>query len=224
MVKYLIYLLVILTLNILKSNCYKYISSYEWKNIRKQLANPTLSKSDKQVINQNIFNKYKERALEKAKEFKSSNKLATKNIRLSYFKNYALVGLTHAVENFNPNDKINFARYSDKIINENLFLGLICPTESDDEIKQKNLVENNYLSEYWDCINNNLNQFTREIIYLKFSHGFDVLRSNEEIAKIMNCSTSTVSNQLIESTNFIFNKVKSNYITSANLFSSKTLL
>ncbi len=40
----------------------------------------------------------------------------------------------------------------------------------------------------------------------------------------MNCSTSTVTNQLIEATNFIFNKVKSNYITSANLFSSKTIL
>ena len=204
---------------------YKYISSYEWAIIRKKLLDRNINSGEILKIKKNIFNKYKHRTYNKAKKFKLSNKQVTSNIKITDLRTYALNGLLESIDNFNPSNTTSFALHSDKFINNKLAycvytLKYINNTNSQNHntnSSNHNKINSNYYSPiyewyipYWNCINDELSPFIIKILKLKYTKNFDKFRSNQEIAQIMNCTENTVNRQIIESTNFVGEKIKNN--------------
>jgi len=219
---------------------HKYLSSYEWKKIRNILSNVQTNHDDQVKIKKVIFDKYKYRTYHKAKEFKLLNKHVTQKISVSNLSYSALVGLVNAINNFDSEQSVNFARFSDKFIFDNLINYVITLqqnyTKLENYVKSENCTKlehytnpdkhhldiRKWYEPYWSCIDNELSEPTKQILNLKFSQSFDKIRSNFEIAKIMNCSESEVNDQIIESTQFIGKKVKKVYDQGCEIFIYKT--
>lgn len=213
---------------------HKYLSSYEWKKIRNILSNVQTNHDDRVKIKKIIFDKYKYRTYHKAKEFKLLNKHITQKISVSNLSYVALVGLVNAINNFDSEQSVNFARFSDKFIFDNLINYVITlqqnhtklknyvKTENCTKIEKHHLDIRKWYEPYWSCIDSELSEPTKQILNLKFSQSFDKIRSNCEIAKIINCSEIEVNNQIIESTQFIGKKVKKVYDQGCEIFIYKT--
>lgn len=218
---------------------YTFISSKQWKTIREKLQDENILPEEKNKIMESIYDKYKHRTYVKAKEFKLSNKQMTQNISVKQLGYFALTGLVDSIHNFLPTNQKNFARFSNKYISKNLVNGtisIIYKKKLKHESKlnlnlnqnQENKVKSNYKNKlmewnepYWSCINNELSPIAKKIFKLKFSKTFKKIRTNSQIAKILNYSDKEVSKIIIESIEFISKKIKFNNMIGFDLFIDK---
>lgn len=193
---------------------YKYYSPNQWVNIRKKLKDNNILPKEKAKIKKMIYKKYKYRTLIKAKKFKSLNKQMTSNISVKQLGYYALDGLADSINNFDPSNRMNFARFSDKFIDDKLKSGAFSIKNVNKSIE--------WAEPYWTCINNELSPAAKKIITLKFSKSFDKIRTNSEISKISNISEAEVNKIIIDSLDFIRKKIKFNNSIGYELFIDRT--
>jgi len=88
--------------------------------------------------------------------------------------------------------------------------------------KNKNKLYKWYVP-YWEYINKELSENAKKIFKLKYSNKFDVIRSNIEIASILNCSEHEVKKNIIDSSDLISKKITFNYKIGHDSFIYKTL-
>jgi len=191
-----------------------YLSPQKWKIIRRKLLDVKTNQEDKQEIKKLIYNKYKYRTYIKAKEFKLLNKHMTKNTSMEELGYFALVGLAHSINNFNPKSPINFAKFSDKYIEKNLIKG----TKNALFKSNSNNITKWYIP-YWSCLDNGLSPLAIKIFHLKFSKDFTKIKSNKAIASELDLPESKINETLVDSIGFI---TKS--IDSYNDFANKQFL
>ena len=199
--------------------CYKkYLTSYSWTHLRKKLSDKNISYEDQSMIKIHIFNDYKFRAYLKAKKFKILNNELTKNIPRKTLGKYALNGLFEAINTFDPNAKINFAKHSDKYINKNLIIGLtnLSPYKNANHFNY-----NKWYDPYWNCINNDLSPLNKKIIQLKYDYNFDEIRGIQMLSKMFNTTTENITDITSTSLNYVYTKIKSQNDFSTNFFLSK---
>jgi hypothetical protein len=193
---------------------YTYLSSNKWKTIREKLQDENILPEEKGKIMELIYHKYKYRTYIKAKKFKLLNKQMTSNISVKQLGYFALTGLVDSIHNFVPTNQINFARFSDKYIDAKLVNG------TNSLIYKKNLSQ--WYDPYWMCINSELSPTAKKILKLKFSESFNRIRTNKQIAKILNNSEREVNKMIIDSIELIEKKINFNHDIGNKLFLSKT--
>ncbi len=199
--------------------CYKrYLTTYSWTHLRKKLSDKNLTFEEKSKIKIHIFNDYKNRTYLKAKKFKILNNDLTINISRKELGKYALNGLYEAINTFNPNDKINFAKHSDNYINKNIIIGLnnLLPYKNENHFNY-----NKWYDPYWNCVNNDLSPLNKKIIQLKYNYNFDEIRKTEVLAKMFNTTSENITDIITASLNYVHKKITSQNEFGCNFFLNK---
>ncbi len=194
--------------------CYqKYLKHYNWVYLRKKLSDKNINYEEKNKLKKHIFNDYKIRTYLKVKKIKILNNISKKELC-----KYALVGLNEAINNFNPNDKINFAKHSDKYINKYLIIGLynLSPYKNENQFNY-----NKWYDPYWNCINTDLSPLNKKIIQLKYNYIFDEIRQTYIIARMFNTTNENITDIITTSLNYVYTKIKAQNEFSDKLFLSK---
>jgi DNA-directed RNA polymerase specialized sigma subunit len=194
--------------------CYKkYLKHYSWVYLRKKLSDENINYKEKNELNNYIFNDYKFRSCVKVKKIKILNNISKKEL----YK-YALMGLNEAIDKFNPNDKINFAKHSDIYIDKYLIIGLYNLSPYKNEIQFN---YNKWYDPYWNCINNNLSPLNKKIIQLKYNYVFDEIRQTYIISKMFNTTNENITDIITTSLNYVYKKIRARNEFSDKLFLSK---
>ena len=194
--------------------CYQqYLKHYNWVYLRKKLSDKNINYEEKNKLKKYIFNDYKIRTYLKVKKIKILNNISKKKLY-----EYALLGLNEAINNFNPNDKINFAKHSDKYINKYLIIGLyiLSPYKNENQFNY-----NKWYDPYWNCINTDLSPLNKKIIQLKYNYIFDEIRQTYIIAKMFNTTNENITDIITTSLNYVYTKIKAQNEFSDKLFLSK---
>jgi len=199
--------------------CYKkYLTTYSWTQLRKKLSDKNISFEEKSKIKIHIFNDYKFRSYLKAKKLKILNNDLTNFIHRKELGKYALDGLYEAINTFNPKNKINFAKHSDFYINKNLIIGLtnLSPYKNENQFNY-----NKWYDTYWNCINNDLSPFNKELIQLKYNYNFDEIRKTDVLAKKCNTTSENITDIISSSLQYVQKQIKSQNDFGYICFSNK---
>ena len=166
----------------------------QWSQIKSLLLNPGTTPEMKEKINTIIYKKYEKWTGQQAKFFKKKYYFHAKNIKTEDLEIYAYRGLNEAIQKYNPN--FPFYVYLQRQIRWNLLKGLTVLQPINYELlTPKNFRKDNVLT---DKLNNiwmiveKLNPRDKIIFKYKYDYYFNKIRTNKEIAEIMDLSNATI--------------------------------
>jgi DNA-directed RNA polymerase sigma subunit (sigma70/sigma32) len=119
---------------------------------------------------------------------------------------------------FEEKNKINFAKHLDFYINKNLIIGLtnLSPYKNENQFNY-----NKWYDTYWNCINNDLSPFNKELIQLKYNYNFDEIRKIDVLAKKFNTSSENITDIISSSLQYVQKQIKSQNDFGYICFSNK---
>lgn len=166
----------------------------QWSQIKSLLLNPGTTPEMKEKINTIIYKKYEKWTGQQAKFFKKKYYFYAKNIKTEDLDIYAYQGLNEAIQKYNPN--YPFYLYLQKQIHWNLLKGLTVLQPINYELLtpenfRKDNVLTDKLNNIWMIVEK-LNPRDKIIFKYKYDYFFNKIRTNKEIAEIMDLSNATI--------------------------------
>lgn len=202
------------------------LSIHQLRSINRLMMNPELPCRSKHMLESVLYKNYEQWAVRIGSNFKRQHDYKCKHIPFHEMSIYSRMGLLNAIRMYKPTkESAMFHLYAVHHIRGQLYKGMtqLSPIVNVSQKKLRSagtiyhrathhdgilnnqpdptLLRDHVLRDHevlWDHISESADPFTRRCITYKFDYDFNVIRSNKEVAALMECSEETVRSQVLK--------------------------
>jgi len=197
------------------------LSISQLRSINRLIMNPNLSCRSKHLLESMLYKRYEQWAIKIGSNFKKQHFYKCKHIPYHEMSIYSRIGLLNAIRIYKPTkESAMFHLYAIHHVRGQLYKGMteLSPVVNvskkklrtastvyeraihcDDILKNHNQkLQTNDPKVLWSYIEESADPFTRRCITYKFDYDFNIIRSNKEVAALMECSEETIRSKILK--------------------------